>query len=288
VRLIELLIKFADDNKGLKIIDSLADCVKLQRTLDALCDWARTWAMQFNIAKCKIMHIGRNNPNFKYSMNGIELKEIEEEVDVGVLVHRSLKPTRQCEKAANTASAVLRLIQRNFHYRDRHVFVKLYKQYVRPHLEFCGPEWAPWSVADIARLENVQKKAIGMVSGLTSNLYEDRCAELGIQTLANRRRDQDLAQVFRYSKGVGGIGAEKLFESAADRDGPRTRQAGDESNFKLPAARLDIRKNSFAVRTVQHWNQLPPEIKKAKNCETFKMGLKKWHENGGRPPRASN
>jgi hypothetical protein len=123
VRLIELLIKFADDNKGLKIVDSLADCEKLQQTLDALCEWARTWAMQFNIAKCKIMHIGRNNPNFKYTMNGIELKEIEEEVDVGVLVHRSLKPTRQCEKAANTASAVLRLIQRNFHYRDRHVFV---------------------------------------------------------------------------------------------------------------------------------------------------------------------
>jgi hypothetical protein len=51
-------------------------------------------------------------------------------------------------------------------------------------------------------------------------------------------------------------------ESAANRDGPRTRQAGDESNFKLPVARLEIRKNSFAVITVQQWNQLPPEIKK--------------------------
>jgi hypothetical protein len=112
VKLIELLIKFADDNKGLKIIKSLADRDKLQQTLDSLCEWARIWAMEFNVAKCKIMHVGRNNPMFKYSMNGTELKEIEEETDVGVLIHRSLKPTRQCEKAANTANAVLRFFNK--------------------------------------------------------------------------------------------------------------------------------------------------------------------------------
>jgi hypothetical protein len=47
---------------------------------------------------------------YKYNMNGTELKEIDEETDVGVLVHKSLKPSRQCEKAANSTNAVLRLI----------------------------------------------------------------------------------------------------------------------------------------------------------------------------------
>jgi hypothetical protein len=138
-------------------------------------------------------------------------------------------------------------------------------------------------VGDIERLENVQRRAVGMVSGLASKIYEERCAELGIQTLENRRRDQDMAQVFRYSAGVGGIRADVMFEAAAARDGPVTRQTGDGSNFKIPAARLDIRKNSFAVRTVQHWNRLPPEIKAARNCDTFKRDLKKWRKNGGRP-----
>jgi hypothetical protein len=288
VRLIELLIKFADDNKGLKIIDSSADRDKLQQTLDSLCEWAKTWAMQFNVAKCKIMHVGRNNPMYKYTMNGTELKEIDEETDVGVIVHKSLKPFRQCEKAANSANAVLKLIKRNFHYRDRHVFLKLYKQYVRPHLEFSGPAWSPWLLSDITRLENVQRKAVAMISGLKSKIYEERCAELGIQTLADRRLDQDLTQVFRYSKNVGNIGTERMFEKAAARDGATTRQSGDPENFKLPAARLDVRKNSFAVRTVQKWNDLPAHIKTARNCETFKRDLKKWHENGGRPQRNSN
>ena len=48
------------------------------------------------------------------------------------------------------------------------------KQYVRPHLEFAGQEWAPWTVADKEVLENVQKRAIRMVSGLKSADYEER------------------------------------------------------------------------------------------------------------------
>jgi hypothetical protein len=36
------------------------------------------------------------------------------------------------------------------------------------------------------------------------------------------------------------------------------------TGIKLHAARLDIRKNSLAVRTVQKWNELPSYIKSAK------------------------
>jgi hypothetical protein len=47
------------------------------------------------------------------------------------------------------------------------------------------------------------------------------------------------------------IGIEGLFETAAAKEGLITRQAGNGANFKIPAARLDIRKNSFAVRSVR-------------------------------------
>ena len=59
--LIDLLAKFADDTKGLQEISSVADGDKLQNTLDSLTTWAEDWGMQFNTAKCKIMHAGRNN-----------------------------------------------------------------------------------------------------------------------------------------------------------------------------------------------------------------------------------
>ena len=79
------------------------------------------------------MHIGRNNPRYEYTMSGKLLAKVEEEKDIGVTVHSSLKPSRHCQKIAATSNAVLRQLTKNFHYRDRHVFKKLYVQYVRPH-----------------------------------------------------------------------------------------------------------------------------------------------------------
>ncbi len=62
-------------------------------------------------------------------------------------------------------------LRKNFHYRDRRTFVRLYKQYVRPHLEFASPAWSPWNLGDQEELEKVQEKAVKMVTGLTGTTY---------------------------------------------------------------------------------------------------------------------
>ena len=91
--------------------------------------------------------------------------------DIGVLVNNNLKPADQCAKAAMTANALLGQISRAFHYRDRWTFVKLYKLYVRPHLDFSVAAWNPWTTADVECLEKVQRRAINMVSGLGDKSY---------------------------------------------------------------------------------------------------------------------
>jgi len=35
----------------------------LQEDLTKLYNWSQDWQMDFNIDKCKVMHIGRNNPD---------------------------------------------------------------------------------------------------------------------------------------------------------------------------------------------------------------------------------
>jgi hypothetical protein len=88
--------------------------------------------MSFNLAKCKIMHIGVNNPGYDYFMRGTKLGTTEEKRDIDVTITKNLKPSAQCSKAAGKTTAVLGQIRRNFHFRDRHTFVKLYKQCARP------------------------------------------------------------------------------------------------------------------------------------------------------------
>jgi hypothetical protein len=54
---------------------------------------------------------------------------MDEEKDVGVWIIKLLKPTVQCQKAATHRKAVLNQLARHFHYRDRHLFIRLYKQF---------------------------------------------------------------------------------------------------------------------------------------------------------------
>ena len=163
---IHIIKKFADDTKLGHTVTSQREREELQAALDKMCEWADTWGMSFNVDKCKVMHIGRNNPRHTYTMNGKQLNPTSEEKDVGVKMSDTLKPAAQCQAAAKTANSVLAQLGRAFHYRDRHVFVKLYKTYVRPHLEFAAPAWSPWQEGDKSCLEEVQQRAVRMVSGL--------------------------------------------------------------------------------------------------------------------------
>ena len=126
--------KFADYSKGAKIIKSAQDQVLMQTSLNNLYDWSVKWGMKFNVSKCKIIHMGKNNPRYEYHIGGERLQSDTKEKDIGVLINDNLKPSMQCQKAANTAMAVLNQILRAFTYRDRTTYINLYKTYVRPIL----------------------------------------------------------------------------------------------------------------------------------------------------------
>jgi hypothetical protein len=94
-------------------------------------------------------------------------------------------------------STVLGQIHRAFHFRDRHVYVSLYKQYVQPHLEFAAPAWSPWNRGDIECLERVQERAVRAVSGLHGRTYKEQIVELGLPSLEDRRHEADMVQVYK-------------------------------------------------------------------------------------------
>jgi len=269
---VECLKKFADDTKLGCTVEKPEDRVCLQKALDALHQWSVTWGMEFNVTKCKVMHAGTRNPGFEYKMDGQKLAETEVEKDIGVKVSKNLKPAAQCAEAARIAQAVLGQISRAFHYRDRHVFVRLYIQYVRPHLEFSTQAWSPWTVADKDVLERVQQRAIKMVSGLRSREYGERLKELGMQTLEERRHQADMLMVQKIMHGKGGLNAETWFVRADDQR--NTRSAADPLGIKKSFGRTELRKNFFTMRVTDDWNRIPPELKKVSNSEEFKRKYK--------------
>ncbi|KAK3875681.1 hypothetical protein Pcinc_019464 [Petrolisthes cinctipes] len=97
---------FADDAKIYQRIKNADDGVDLQQDLDKLKEWSRKWLLQFNEEKCKVMHIGRNNPGYEYTLGPSLLEETVEEKDLGVIITNDLKLSRQMSKAAASANSI--------------------------------------------------------------------------------------------------------------------------------------------------------------------------------------
>ena len=260
--------KFADDTKIMQVIESEEDAAELQNTLDRLCAWARTWGMAFNKDKCHVMHVGRHNPGHVYSMNNIRLETTDKERDIGVTTCSNLKPAQQCKKATQMASTVLAQITRAFHFRDRHVFLSLYQQYVRPHLEFAVAAWAPWTQEDIQCLEAVQQRAVRAISGLRASTYEDKLKELRMPSLQERRNEVDMVQTYKIVMGVDAVNSEQWFQRADSRR--PTRNNVVRHNLVPNRSHHEYRRQFFSSRVVDRWNNLPTEVREASTVSLFK------------------
>ena len=271
-----IISKFADDTKVGRVIETESDHEKLQEEIDNLVDWADTWNMQFNPQKCKVLHFGRSNPRYNYVMGGYApageiLDPVTEEKDVGVVISETLKPALQCARAAKRANAVLGQMKRAFTYRDKTTWVKLYKVYVRPHLEYCVQAWSPYLEKDRELLEAVQKRAVRMIKGLKGKTYEERLQECNLTSLTARRQRGDLLEVWKILNGKDDLDAKKMFRFAASGAVRDTRMTTNPLNLEHRKFRLDVRKQFFSVRTTKTWNALPDNVRQAPSLDVLKQ-----------------
>ena len=125
------------------------------------------------------------------------ISSTEVERDLGILLRADLKSSSHATLIVQRAERCLAVLKRNIVNRDRKVFLKLYKQLVRPHLEYVACLWNPSLKEDIELIERVQHRATKCITGLQSKSYTDRLKILGLVSLQTRRFIFDMVEVFR-------------------------------------------------------------------------------------------
>ena len=231
--------------------------------------------MELNNSKCKLMHFGKTNRQHNYHLTDshtntkIILEKSTSERDLGIIVSSNLKSTAQAHKAASKANSMLGLMKRTFVSRDLYLWSKIYKTYIRPHLEFAISAWNPSLHKDIKVLEQVQRRSTKIPYSTRQLNYEERCKKFGITNLTERRTRGDLIQQYKFHQSIDEINWHSPPTILPPRGGHRAYYT------KELVRNCEERYNFFSNRIVSTWNSLPDSVALAESVNSFKSRLDK-------------
>ena len=100
------------------------------------------------------------NMRHTYSINSHPLSEVEVEKDLGVMISHDLQSQPSSWYCCYEGKPGTWPTFEGIHQPDHYTVMKIYKQYVRLHLEYCIQAWSSWPKKDIDLLENVQQRAV--------------------------------------------------------------------------------------------------------------------------------
>jgi ribonuclease P/MRP protein subunit RPP40 len=199
---------FADDTKLYTVLhDDSAFSSDLQLFLDAILEWSEMWQLKLVATKCTVMRIKpKASQSFTcapfYHIGSASLPVITNCTDLGVLYNSCLSLTPHINKIVAKTSGRSKLILKCFSSRDSVLFTRAFCTFVRPLLEFYSIIWSPYTVADINRLESVQRKFTKIIDCLCSFSYKERLINLGLDSLQYRRVKFDLVFCFKLLHGL--------------------------------------------------------------------------------------
>ena len=260
---------FADDTKAYIPLNSVSDSIKLQETIDCLVEWSDKWLLKFNNSKCKVLHLGKNNPCYNYTIhedsvvNNLEVTTCEK--DLGVHIDPLLNFNDHIDFIVNKSRSISGLIMRIITFKSPDIMVPLFKSLIRPILEYANAVWCPYKRKHIDRIEAIQRHFTKRVEGMKDMEYPDRLYTLRLPSLEFRRLRGDLIEMFKMTHEI----YDPITTSSLLTLNPSSLRSND---YKLTKPRVNSKsfQSFFTNRIINTWNSLPNSAVNVSTVNEFK------------------
>ena len=275
---------FADDTMLFSIVnDPLISAIDLNHDLNVIQQWAHQWKMEFNpdptkqatevlfsCKKCKPFH-----PQLAF--NGASVKTMNEQKHLGLILDSGLSFTKHLNEKIIKAKKNIGLIKQLSKYLPLKILNRIYKAFVRCHLDYCDIIYHIPHLKQLASVislnyqmevvEKVQYQAAvtGAWQGSNrSQLYE----ELGWESLSDRRMCRRVLQIYKITNNMT---PSYLKDKLPSNRRPHLFSADISYTFRQIRCRSLWYMNSFFPNAVCAWNifignfEIMPSIVKLKD-----------------------
>ena len=267
------MIMYADDTVVYTSSKNIGEGFShLERNLCSIIKWCNNNKLTLNVGKTKHMVIGPTlnehlvvEKNLQYKDQKIEI--VSEYNYLGIDLDNKLTMENHINKSVGKANKKLYMIYKIRKCLSKKTTALLYKQLVRPHLEYCDFLIDSSLKKHIEKFDRVQKRALRTINygQKVHKTYAETMLEYDVQHLHVRRKEHLIMNMFSQRNNPEYVDTNRPDRLLRNHDGTK---------FKIRATRNQKVYKSPYFRGVQLWGQLPNVTRTLQGRKEFKHSIK--------------
>ena len=247
---------FADDFKlMMPITNGIISVNELQNQIDKAYQWSIENKLPFNAQKCEVLHIGKYNPKFAYTIGADIIRSVSNVCDLGIQISdtKLLKPAFENAIQRSTHAAInARLHLKNADFGTR---VMVWNSYILPLIEYGAELWAPNNINTLYDLNRPYKEFFAQITPLSDSKIPF--------TPSQRVILLELLTLYDYVTKYGNLATDLFFDPLI---APQITRSITTQQLK-PTRNISDQLPKLLYKRVSLWNNIPQDVRSGTKSE---------------------